>query len=248
MEKNPKKKRKKWRWILLLSFLGFFVALFSGFFIYTAVYYRAEDVSDFLQSDDSVTVKREKNISFLPKQPSSSALIFYPGAKVEFTSYAPLCFLLAKENFTVYLIKMPFNLAFFDANAGEGVRSINPAISYWYLAGHSLGGSMAASCAHAHLDHYAGLFLLASYSPDDLSSSALKTLTLYGSEDRVLDKSNYQKNLAHLPSANEEHVLNGGNHSGFAFYGPQDGDGEATLSKKEQISLTVSYLAKAMIN
>jgi hypothetical protein len=247
MGKAPKSKKAKFWRIFLFSFLGFFVALFSGFFIYSAIYYHAEDVSAYLQSDDSLSVKQEKNISFLPKKASSSALVFYPGAKVEFTSYAPLCYLLAKQDFTVYLVKMPFNLAFFDIDAAESIRSTNPAISHWYLAGHSLGGAMAASCVHAHLEHYTGLFLLASYSTDDLSKSALATMTLYGSEDQVLNKANYDKNLAHLPSSNEEHVLVGGNHSGFAFYGPQKGDGEATLSKIEQINLTVSYLAGRMI-
>ena len=43
------------------------------------------------------------------------------------------------------LIEMPFNLAVLDMNAAEGIRVKYPEIENWYIGGHSLGGSMAAS-------------------------------------------------------------------------------------------------------
>ena len=39
---------------------------------------------------------------------------------------------------------MPFNLAVFDIDAGDRVRAAHPEIDTWVVAGHSLGGSMAA--------------------------------------------------------------------------------------------------------
>ena len=78
--------------------------------------------------------------------------IFYPGGKVEYTAYAPLM---------CVLLKMPLNLAVLDVNAADSVFDMFPEISSWYIGGHSLGGSMAASYALENTDKLEGLVLLA---------------------------------------------------------------------------------------
>ena len=93
------------------------------------------------------------------------------------------------------------------------IAAENPKVSAWYLGGHSLGGAMAASYLHDHLEAYRGLALLGSYSTVDLTaSSSFKTATIYGSEDQVLNRSNYQENLKNLPANNVETIIAGGNH------------------------------------
>ena len=47
-------------------------------------------------------------------------------------------------------------------------------IEAWYMGGHSLGGSMAASYLEQHSSEYDGLILLASYSTADLSQTDLR--------------------------------------------------------------------------
>ena len=56
------------------------------------------------------------------------------------------------------------------------------------IGGHSLGGSMAASYAWKHTDNVQGLAFWASYpaTSDDLSSTSLKGLSGYWSNDLVL--------------------------------------------------------------
>ena len=43
------------------------------------------------------------------------------------------------------------------------------------------------------------------------------------------------------------HSLGGANHAGFGNYGPQEGDGEATMDREKQQDMTVQYIMK-MIN
>ncbi len=140
------------------------------------------------------------------------------------------------------LVEMPFNLAVFDINAADGIQEMYPDIEDWYIGGHSLGGSMAASYLADHTSDFAGLILLGSYSTADLSDSELKVLSVYGSEDEVLNKKKYDKNLSNLPEDFTEIVIDGGCHAYFGMYGAQDGDGTPTIGNEEQILFSASTI------
>src|SRR5699024_3364831 len=114
-------------------------------------------------------------------------IIFYPGGKVEKEAYALLMQQLAVEGYQVFLLDVPFGLAVFDINAAEDVIAENPQIKNWYVAGHSLGGSTAAIFASNTIHELAGVILLASYSTADLTQLAIPVLSIYGSEDHVLN-------------------------------------------------------------
>lgn len=113
----------------------------------------------------------------------------------------------------------------------------------WIMAGHSLGGAMAASYVASHTDTYQGLVLLAAYSTADLTQSGIKVLSVYGSNDGVLNRSTYAEDFANLPQDTTEYVIDGGIHSYFGAYGHQDGDGEATITNDEQLDLTADAIA-----
>ena len=72
-------------------------------------------------------------------------MVFYPGARVEASTYAPLMQETAASGIDCFLMKMPANLAIFGINRADVVRSDIAGYSYdhWYIAGHSLGGMMA---------------------------------------------------------------------------------------------------------
>ena len=173
----------------------------------------------------------------MPEKPEAG-LIFYPGGKVEFTAYAPLMAALAEENILCVLLKMPLNLAVLDVDAAKGIPEQFPEVEHWYLAGHSLGGSMAASFAGKHADTYDGLILLAAYSTADLTETGLKVCSLYGDRDGILNLEKYQKYRNYLPEDTLEQVLEGGNHAGFGCYGHQEGDGISGLETGAQIQWT----------
>jgi hypothetical protein len=95
---------------------------------------------------------------------------------------------------------------------------------------------VAASYARSHPYRVQGLFLWASYPPesDDLSATDLKGLSTYGSEDMVLNLENFNSTLVLLPPGTIRQVIEGGNHAQFGNYGPQPGDGVATISAEDQ--------------
>ena len=139
---------------------------------------------------------------------------------------------------------MPFNLAVFDINAADGIQEQYSQIKNWYIGGHSLGGSMAASYLKKNADKYKGLILLGSYSTTNLSNTNLEVLSIYGSEDHVLNYKKYNSNKSNLPQDFTEIVIDGGCHAYFGMYGMQKGDGTPTISNQEQIHLTAMEIVK----
>ena len=142
------------------------------------------------------------------------------------------------------LPKMPFHLAVFDINAADTYIPQFPEISHWYVGGHSLGGSMAASYAAKNSEKLEGLILLASYSASDLSQSGLKVLSIFGSRDGVLNKDSYHSSRSNLPADFSELMLSGGNHAGFGYYGPQKGDETAGITPEQQQTETAHAVAE----
>ena len=210
---------------------------------YAADFYHADDtVVVAMNSDADVTVEQKGNtLAFIPEN-AETGLIFYPGGKVEYTAYAPLMRALADNGVLGVLVRMPLNLAVLNMNAANSIPEQYPQIKHWYIGGHSLGGSMAASHAAKNTSAYEGLVLLASYSTADLSTSGLPVISIYGSEDGVLNMEKYAEYRRNLPAALEEHIIEGGCHAEFGSYGPQDGDGVPTITGEAQIAETVQLL------
>lgn len=171
-----------------------------------------------------------------------AGIIFYPGGKVEAESYAPLMSALAERNVLTVLVSMPGNLAVLDSDAAEGIQEMFPEIDEWYMAGHSLGGSMAAAYLGKTDEEFDGLILLASYSTEDLSESGLDVLSVYGDQDGVLDMTKYRENLSNLPDNFTEYVIEGGCHAYFGDYGAQEGDGKPVKTVADQIYETADII------
>ena len=236
-------KKKRLIWIIPICVIAVFI---SCFFIYTSRYYHADATAlSALENDAAVTVT-QTDYGWLFDGPSESdALIFYPGAKVEETAYAPLMHLLASENMDVLLVKMPFHLAIFGANRANDLIARHD-YANWYIGGHSLGGAMAANFASKHPEHLTGLILLAAY-PTGKIDDTVKVLTIYGSEDGVLNMKKMEEGRKYLPDHAEEYVIEGGNHAQFGNYGEQKGDGIASISHSEQQNLTKEFILQQNI-
>lgn len=217
--------------------------------VYLGDYYKAdtEAIAAFAASDG--VEKRELtggDLVFTPEN-TKAGLIFYPGGKVEHGAYEPLMRECAERGILCVLVKMPFNLAVFDVNAADGIKDSFPEIDSWGIGGHSLGGSMAASYASGKAGEFSSLILLGSYSTADLSGSDLNVLSAYGSEDRVLNLEKYEKYKKNLPANTDEVIIEGGCHAYFGAYGEQDGDGEAQITRAEQIKITADKIAEALL-
>ena len=233
MTAEAKSCRKKWK-IAVSILLAVLILLAGGFFWYVSNYYRAEDVAlEVLASGDHLEVRDDLTI-LSPSYPTDTAIIFYPGAKVEGAAYLPLLDQLRRTGLTCILVEMPFHLAIFDADAAEDVMEQFPDIQHWYIAGHSLGGAMASQFAADHPDEIDGLILLGAYLYGEYPSA--DTLTVYGSLNQsVEDEIDYTENVVEIQ---------GGNHAQFGNYGPQKGDAPATISAEEQQARTVEAVAE----
>ncbi len=242
--------RKKKLWITLAVVLAVVILLTGACALYVGDYYRADAEALEAFSPASPVTREEWKDGTLVIRPDGrdpvAGLIFYPGGKVEHTAYTPLMETLASEGILCVLVEMPFRLAVLDMNAADGVTARFPEVENWYLGGHSLGGSMAASYLASHTEDFDGLILLGSYSTADLSGSGLTVLSVYGSEDGVLNREKYAAYKPNLPEGFTETVIKGGNHAYFGAYGEQEGDGTATVTPAEQVRQTAEAILSVM--
>ncbi|MBS4969359.1 MAG: alpha/beta fold hydrolase [Lachnospiraceae bacterium] len=231
MQKKQKSLHKK-IWIAAGAIFLILAILVGVFFWYVSDYYRAEDVAlEVLAQDNSITV--QDNLTILsPSYPTDTAIIFYPGAKVEAEAYLPLLDQIRQTGVTCILVHMPFHMAIFDADAAEDVISEFSDIEHWYIAGHSMGGAMASQFASNHPDQVEGLVLMGAYIYGDYPLE--NTLTVYGTLDGLAAEDiDYTTNTV---------PIEGGNHAQFGNYGPQKGDLPATISTEEQQAQTVTAI------
>lgn len=229
-------------WLVPLCLL---VLLLGSFFLYTAQYYHAGEAAKAAMIPDAAVQVQKTEMGWLFDGPSKEhALIFYPGAKVEETAYAPLLHDLAGKGMDVFLVSMPFRLAFFRMN-GAGALMDSYEYDHWYIGGHSLGGAMAAVYAARHPENLTGVVLLAAYPTKQLDEG-LQAVTVYGSEDRVLNRKKLEQGRPFLPEKAVWLEIPGGNHAQFGDYGAQKGDGTASISAQEQLRQTEDVILNMM--
>ena len=235
-------KKKYTKGILICVLVLALISAVCG--IYLADYYRADTASieAFMPQNTTQIHESGKNLLIFQPEAATAGFIFYPGGKVEYTAYSPLMEALASEGILCVLVEMPGNLAVLDMDAAAGIPEQFPEIENWYIGGHSLGGSMAASYLAKHTDAYDGLVLLGAYSTADLSGSGLSVLSIYGSEDHVMNREKYTQYRENLPAGFTEVILDGGCHAYFGMYGAQDGDGTPAIRAEEQILQTADAI------
>lgn len=207
---------------------------------------------DALENDSSVSVVTEPWLVFKPQSTEPSAgFILYPGGRVQPQAYAPAARNIAEAGYLVVIPRMPLNLAFFDAEVANQIMVSYPEVDCWVIGGHSLGGAMAARFAYRHPESVNGLALWAAYpaESDDLSTSDMAVVSVYASDDGVAEVDSVLASEPLLPEDTRWVLIEGGNHAGFGWYGPQSGDNPRTISLESQqeqvISATTDLLAAA---
>ena len=216
--------------IIILAIVAF------GAYYVNDYYHADESVNEYLNGTDNVTVKKIENGLFLDGPSKDTALIFYPGAKVEYTSYMPLLMKLSNDGVDCFLVEMPFNIAFFGEDSASKILD-DYDYNHTYISGHSLGGVVASQYLNK-TDKIDGLILLDSYPTKHIKKPVL---SIYGSEDNVLNYEKYNESKPLMDNLTEI-IIDGGNHAQVGNYGIQDGDGAAKISSQKQQGLT----AKAM--
>lgn len=204
-----------------------------------------------MQSDDRVLVEEGRFISFRPAtgQPDTG-VIFYPGANCDSRGYAPVFRRVASRGYLVVDVPMPRNFAIFAPDRADDVRAAHPEIKRWVIAGHSMGGAMAAYYAFHHQQELAGLIIWDSYPPEQ-NSLAASELPVWHIHRATLEGAAPEKfeTMRHLfPIASTWIPVPGGIHM---YFGSFDGGGykeqwTPKISREAQQDIVVTATLNAL--
>lgn len=230
--------------IIILSVLTVATLICASGLLFMLDACEADDnaVEAFVQAGSVTHTVKDNTTVFYPEG-AKKAFIFYPGAKVEHEAYIPLMQTISENGVLCILVEMPLYFPLIDADAADSIIEDYPEIEEWYIGGHSLGGYAASLYLEDNAEKYEGLILLASYSGSDLTETDLSVLSVYGTEDDVLNFERYDEGLALLPDDYREVIIDGGCHTFFGTYTGQD-EALSKISSEEQIAITADEILK----
>lgn len=225
------------------SSVSFFlaVAIVCGSILYFNSYTRPSSYPEGIPESITIETGKDGSLIFVPDNPMA-VLIFYPENRIDFKAYENLMIYCAQYRILSVLVKIPLHQSAFGKNSADTYVEKYADYDNIFVGGHGKGGAAAAEYALENADKLNGVVLLSSYSEKDISDSGLSVISIYGSEDRILNSGKYEKYKANLPDCMTEHIINGGNHSLFGSYGMQKGDGEALIGYEDQLSETAAIL------
>ncbi len=229
--------------IYLISFIYLIQTILIVFAIYVNITYEPDDTAKevYEQNANSLVFGNEF-------QNDTLGFIIYPGGKVEPESYSPLAKKISDLGYLVVIAEFTFNLGILDSNVADDIISEYTNIDEWIIVGHSLGGTAASIYANDHDDVINSVVFLGSYAYKDLSDNNLKTITITGSNDLVLNRNSFNDSINNYPNGTEHFVIEGGNHAYYGNYGKQRGDGEALIGNSEQQDQVVNYIISALLS
>ncbi len=203
---------------------------------------------DAAMSDPDVEVRLGPTVELRPVgRVPRRAVVFYPGARVAPEAYvATWAPIVAATDTLVLIPQMPFNLAVFGRSRADDLIADHPEIDTWWVGGHSLGGSMAASWLGGQPEGgVEGLVLWASYATQGagLAERAdVRVLSVSGSRDGLATREDITDRIGTLPDDATFVEIDGMNHAQFGRYGHQRGDLAPTIDDREaQRRLTESH-------
>lgn len=166
---------------------------------------------------------------------ATTLLILYGGGLVRPQAYEWLGRALAARGVQTVIPVFPLDLAVTGANRAGSLIGRFGADKRVVLAGHSLGGAMAAGYAAQHPGRLSGLVLLAAYPARnvDLRAAPFPVLSLLAGRDRVAAAEDVRGGLDRLPPGTVLTVLPGAVHAFFGRYGPQRGDGSPDVTREQ---------------
>ena len=229
---------------ILLVLLIIVIVAFAGFTIwaYTPLGPEPQALAA-MQSGNGINVVESPYLTFTPAGAlPTTGIIIYPGGRVDYRSYAPTARALAEQGYLSVIVPMPFNLAVFGANKANDVIAAHPEITRWAIGGHSLGGAMAAAYIFNNPDAVDGLALWAAYPAgnNSLADRDVTVASISATNDGLATPAKIEASRPLLPPDTQWTAIEGGNHAGFGYYGPQNGDGQATIPRAEQQAQTVA--------
>ncbi len=243
MEKVRERKRRSKATLAIFKVI-FVLVVFGavGGYIWSSDYYRASVTA--LEALESGVINEKGDIVF-DVEGTDRGVIIYPGGKVDEKAYVLLAKSISEQGYDAYVAKMPLRLAILGTGRAERIMEENTEVTEWVIIGHSLGGVAASRFIVKNPEGIKGLILLASYPDDktDLTAAGIKVQSLIGTEDRIVDRAALGAADTRLGKDYVKVEVPGGNHSYFANYGVQEGDGEAIIGYGMQQSLVLKAVS-----
>jgi dienelactone hydrolase len=205
-----------------------------------------------------------------------SGLVLFPGALIEHRAYGVIAGKLAAEGMVVLVPNLePARLpdSALGANADWVLETLagikdkhHLTVQEWSVGGHSLGGLAAAAMIDKISDDVISklvMFGVHSLSSLNLTNSTVQTLLVTATEDGfypdegIAENKLFQQLPVLVDSLDEStasttfwYEIKGGNHAGFANYGPQfffKVDGNRTISLEEQHQQIVQVVSRFIL-
>lgn len=175
-------------------------------------------------------------------------MIFMAGAFVAADAYLPFAKSVAAAGYPVRVIGLELGSSMAP---GQQPRLFGTLLSFmdggrdWVVGGHSLGSAQATIFAAQHPDAIAGLFIAgSSYPYNDVSMLTVPVTLLGASNDAIANGRASEDRAGNLPAGATITTIEGGNHAGFGYYGPQIMDGTASIPRtQQQAQMTEAALA-----
>jgi len=245
--------------VVLVAVVGVVVIVVVAFLVWANILFQGErEPSLAAWRSNAVEISGTDDGSWVI-EPTSGAtdvgLVFVPGAKVHPSAYLfKLSGIVEATGMSVVITHPTLNLAFFDTRPLSTFTDHVEGVDRWFVGGHSLGGVRACQLAGQGLTDAAdatgagpevvGLMLFGSYCANDLSDADLAVLSFVGTEDGLSTPETVAEAAPLLPEDTVTVVLDGANHASFGDYGPQPGDGVATIGSDEVRELIAAATAE----
>ncbi len=140
---------------------------------------------------------------------------------------------------------MPLKTAFLGVERANDAMSAFPAVRYWYLAVHSLGGVAASLYMQQFAGRLDGLLFWASYPVTDLSHLTLDVLSIYATGDRQTTLEDIEQSRGLMP-ADAQLIEIEGDHWQFGHFSSELQEEAPTVSREQQqaaiVAATVDFV------
>ena len=247
---KSKKRRQVRDLIIKLTFIVLILVLAMFFFHINKTYEPKAYTQDLIKSDSEINIiyDKDNNLVLSPyNRANKEAIIIYPSSGIEPKGYIGIGRKLASMGYKVVIAKIPMNYPFFSFNKADKIISANPKELSWYLVAHNTSGEVAAKAATGN-KKIRGVVFMGTYPiSEDLRVINEPVLTIWGTNDGVLDFSKFNTYKANLPTGAKYQEIVGGNNTNFADVEIISKDHKARISAASQQDKAVKAIDRFIL-
>lgn len=242
-----KKNKKTGRVIAVVIALIFLLAI-TGFKVYVDNGYEPNHSLDEYQSLTKDEIEITDNIISIQNQASKGTrnrvgIIFYSGERINGKCYLPLMVELTNMGFNTFLPTTFGNLPILNLEGAEYVIRSYTGIRDWYIVAHGQACQIAAEYVKNKKGWIKGIIFLGGATEGvDLSDSQMEFLSIYGSNDSVINLKKLEASKKYYPDNAQYCVIEGGNFTNFADTKLVTGDSQSSITAEEQIKTTANLI------